>query len=166
MLVPFEELLPQSKLWVYQTNRVFTKAEKEIIEAAANAFCEQWLAHGHPLKTSFKLLHDHFVVLAVDQSESGASGCSIDGSVRMLKELQAALGIDFFDRSTIAFLVDEKIMLYKVNELRGLFAEGILTGESQAFNNAMSSKADFENTWLTSVNHNWLSKYIPKKERV
>ena len=164
MLIPFHQLSPLSKLWVYQANRIFTHVQKETIEAEAKAFCEQWQAHGHPLKASFKLEHDLFLVLAVDETMTGASGCSIDGSVRMLKQLQAHLGIDFFDRSAIAFMVDGKIKLYKLAELKSLFAAGILTGQSLAFNNAVSSKADFETGWLMPISQGWLSRYLQKKE--
>ena len=164
MLVPFNHLPPTSRLWVYQANRVFTKVEREIIEEEAKAFCENWLAHGQPLKTSFKIEHDLFLILSVDESMSGASGCSIDGSVRMLKELQAKIGIDLFDRTNIPFLVNGAMVVFKLIELKGLFADGILTSESISFNNAVTSKHDFVKNWLTPVNNSWLAKYLPKRE--
>lgn len=164
MLVPFQDLPSESRLWVYQANRLLSSAEIEIVQGQLTTFCDQWLAHGHPLKASFKIEHGLFIVLAVDENMEGASGCSIDGSVRMLKELQLTIGIDFFDRSKSAFLIDGSIQLYKLNELKTLFAEGILKGDSLSFNNAISSKADFEKVWLVSANKSWLSKYLPKAE--
>jgi hypothetical protein len=97
---------------------------------------------------------------------SGASGCSIDGSVRMLKELQSKIGIDFFDRSNIAFSIAGSIKLYKLIELKGLFKDGILSSESLSFNNAVASKEAFEKLWLTPASENWLAKYLPKQELV
>jgi hypothetical protein len=164
MLVPFQDLPSESRLWVYQANRFVTPVEKEIVQAKLTTFCDQWLAHGYPLKASFKIEHSLFIVLAVDERMAGASGCSIDGSVRMLKELQLTIGIDFFDRSKSAFLIDGSIQLYKLNELKTLFAEGILKGDSLSFNNAVSSKQDFERGWLLPSHKTWLSKYLPKTE--
>ncbi len=166
MLVPFQDLPSESRLWVYQANRLLTSAEKEIVQAELTTFCDQWLAHGHPLKASFKIEHDFFVVLTVDESMVGASGCSIDGSVRMLKELQFKIGVDFFDRTNIAFLSDGSIQVYKLTELKRLFIDGILTADSLSFNNAVSSKGDFKKAWLISSENSWLSKYLPKKEFV
>jgi hypothetical protein len=164
MLVPFQDLPSESRLWVYQANRFFTSAEKEIVQAKLTTFCDQWLAHGHPLKASFKIEHSVFIVLAVDESQSGASGCSIDGSVRMLKELQSKLGVDFLDRSQVAFLIEGSICLYKLTELKMLFAERTLTADSPSFNNAVSSKQDFERGWLVPSHKTWLSKYLLSKE--
>jgi len=166
MLVSFEELSQDSRLWVYQANRSFTPNEKEFVATELSSFCNQWLAHSNPLKASFKIEHDLFIILAVDESMSGASGCSIDGSVRMLKELQSKIRIDFFDRTNIAFLLSGSIQLYKLTDLKKVFTEGILTEDSLSFNNAVSSKRDFEKAWLISAAKSWLSKYLPKKELV
>ncbi len=96
MHVPFEKLPGHSRLWIYQANRPLTADEKEYLTQGLKDLCDQWSAHGVPLRTSFALPFDRFVVLAVDE---GASGCSIDSSVRFLKGLQEKLGIDFFDRT-------------------------------------------------------------------
>jgi hypothetical protein len=164
MLTSFNQLPPKARLWVYQANRFLTSSEKEIVQVELAAFCEQWMAHGHPLNTSFKIEHQLFVVLAVDETMSGASGCSVDGSVRMLKELQSKIGVDFFDRSSIAFWVDGTVKLHKLTELKSLVADGILTGNTLSFNNAITSKQDFDNAWLVAINKSWLQKYLPKKE--
>jgi len=37
------------------------------------------------LKPPLKLEFNRFVILSVDESSAGASGCSIDGSVRVLR---------------------------------------------------------------------------------
>ncbi len=166
MYIPFNELAPESRLWIYQANRVLLSDEVEIISTQVKVFCEKWLAHGSPLKTSFKIEHNLFLILAVDENVSGASGCSIDGSVRMLKEFQTQLGIDFLDRSNVAFFIDNKIVLHKFIDLKRLFSEGILTDKSVSFNNALTSKQDVETKWMAFTSESWLSKYLPKQTPV
>ncbi len=111
MFIPFEKLPPHSRIWVYQSDRPFSVDEEKVISGSLITFCSQWEAHGSPLQTSFKIEYHQFVILAVDESSAGASGCSIDGSVRVLKELGNHLSIDFFDRSLVAF---SKMKKFKV----------------------------------------------------
>src|SRR5579871_4057420 len=118
MFIPFEQLPAHSSLWVYQADREFSAEEAKIISQSLNEFCAQWTAHGNALSTSFKLEHNRFVILSVDETTAGASGCSIDGSVRNLKELGHHLNIDFFDRSHVGFLIDGKIEVHPLASLK------------------------------------------------
>jgi hypothetical protein len=162
MFIPFEKLPPHSRVWIYQSDRPFSVDEENIISNSLLSFCSQWEAHGNSLQTSFKIEYHQFVILTVDESSAGASGCSIDGSVRVLKELGNQLNIDFFDRSRVAFLESEKIRSYSLNQLKSLFQSGDLTSASQTFNNLVASKAELEINWKISVQKSWLTKYLPK----
>jgi hypothetical protein len=162
MYVPFEKLPSYSRVWIYQANRPFLVDEEKIISDSLMSFCSQWEAHGNPLKTSFKIEYHQFVILAVDENSAGASGCSIDGSVKALKELGNHLDIDFFDRTKVAFLEGDKIQSYSLNQLKSLFESGGLTSNSQTFNNLVANKAGLEIDWKISVQKSWLTKYLPK----
>lgn len=162
MLVPFDTLPANARLWIYQADRPLTLDEEKLLSAELEEFCEQWKAHGQPLKTSFKIEHHHFVILAVDENYNDASGCSIDGSVRILKSLHEKSGINFLDRSKVAFLLDTGIKTFPVTELKNLFSSGRLTAATGTFNNLAATKSDFDKGWLTTVEKSWLVKYLPK----
>lgn len=162
MLVSFNELPSTARVWIYQLNRSVTAVERSEIEKVIRLFCNQWQAHGAPLKTSYQLLNDHFLMLAVDENAGGASGCSIDGSVRILKELGAKYNIDFFDRTLAAFLIDDKVIVYPIGNLKELFADGTLSSITVTFNNLVLTKGDFLENWMIPVNKSWLAKYLPK----
>lgn len=162
MFISFDSLPDSARIWIYQSARKFNSEEIKKISQAASAFCEQWVAHGQPLKTSFKIEHNHFLVLAVDEASADASGCSIDGSVRMLKEIQNQLGIDFFDRTKIAFLLENEVRLFPLTELKQAFASGVLNSMSFTFNTLIATKGEITNAWITPAGKTWLSKYLPK----
>jgi hypothetical protein len=162
MFTQFEKLPSQSRIWVYQSDRPFSADEEKVIASTLLDFCSHWEAHGSSLQTSFKIEYHRFVILAVDESSAGASGCSIDGSVRVLKDLGQQLAIDFFDRTKVAFLKNEKIQTYSLHQLKSLFELGEVTALSQTFNNLVINKAEWENNWKTSVQKSWLTKYLPK----
>lgn len=101
MHVPFDTLPNSARVWIYQTNRTLTASEKDVISNYLTKSTEQWAAHGAPLKSSFTIIENRFVIISADESFNTASGCSIDASTHWLKELGNHLNVDFFDRSLI-----------------------------------------------------------------
>ena len=162
MFVPFEELNENSRLWIYQASRAFSENEKNNIEATLHAFCEDWAAHGHPLRTSFRVEHNQFIILAADESYHLPSGCSIDSSVHVIKEIQQHTQIDFFDRTQIAFLTGGTVTLFPLSQLKNEFADGVLNAETPAFNNLVATKAEWSKGWLVPARTTWISRYLPK----
>ena len=158
----FDSMPAHARLWIYQANRSFSTAEKEQLFNGLKDLCEQWSAHGTPLHTSFTIQFDQFVIMAVDEKVNGASGCSIDGSVRYLKSLQDQLGIDFFDRTCVAFLQEGKIIVHPVVGIRNLFESYALLAETVTFNNTLTTKGEWEKHWRVPVKDSWLARYLPK----
>jgi len=163
MFVPFDNLSATARIWVYQSNRTLNGNERDMVESELKAFCSQWQAHGAPLTSSFQLLYDQFLILSVDESSVGASGCSIDGSVHLLKMLGQKLGLDFFDRTVASFLSDDKVERYSLSHLKELFANGTLKSSDIAFNTMVATKDEFLRSWTKPVSEMWLSRYLPKK---
>jgi hypothetical protein len=161
MYVPFDTLPANSRIWVYQSSRPLTASEKQVAAAALEDFCQSWTAHQHALKTSFTIEHDQFIVLATDEDFHQPSGCSIDSSVRALKDLQHRIGLDFFDRSRVAFLVDGQVITHPLARLKAIFEAGELQSGNLTFDNLVPSRGDLAHRWKMPVEKTWLAKYLP-----
>jgi hypothetical protein len=162
MYKTFDSMPDHSRLWVYQANRQFTVGEKQILEEGLKTLCTDWTAHGAPLYTSFTIAYDRFVVIVVDEEVHGASGCSIDSSVHFLHGLQRDLGLDFFDRSQVAFNDGNDIFSHPFNAVKTLLSDRTLSPETLSFNNAVTTKADWETQWLVPVKNSWMARFLPK----
>ncbi|MDZ4714915.1 MAG: hypothetical protein SH819_05540 [Cytophagales bacterium] len=162
MYQPFETMPPPSRLWVYQANRLLSDSEKALVDKSLRELCDQWTAHGAPLHTSFAVHYNQFIVLAIDEDLAGASGCSIDGSVRILKNLQETAGLDFFDRSKVAFLIGDAVVLHPMSELEKLFKTKTLSADTLTFNNTVTTKEAWEQQWKIPARNTWLARYLPK----
>jgi hypothetical protein len=162
MYVPFDDLPDHSRLWIYLADRKFSEEEEKVIRDQLLSFCEQWEAHGNPLKTSFRVDRGQFLILSVDEGIGGASGCSIDGSVRVLKSLQERLGIDFLSRSRVPFLLDGEVKLLPVRDLKQAFADGILGPATSTFHLLAATKSVLESDWILSAEKTWMAQYLPK----
>ena len=162
MYIPFEQLPSDARIWIYQADRVFSGEEEKMISAVLRDFCAQWMVHGQPLQTSYKIEYHQFLILSVNENAAQASGCSIDGSVRVIKELGEQLHIDFFNRLKSACLIDDHIAVLSRQEIVAAFSSGKVSSRTITFNNLVATKGEFEKSWKVEIENTWLAKYLPK----
>lgn len=162
MFVEFDSLHDSSRIWIYQSVRKFTEAEEATISKALHAFTQQWAAHGQPLKSSFKIYYNQFIVLAADESFNEASGCSIDDSVHVIKEIDQHFKLNLFDRSQVAFLKKDEVLVVPLNELSKANAQGVWEPTTTVFNNVVTVKSDLNSKWIVPAGETWLKRYMTK----
>ncbi|HEU5292625.1 MAG TPA: hypothetical protein VFU05_18380 [Cyclobacteriaceae bacterium] len=160
MYVPFDSLDDSARVWIYQAGRKLTESEKKTISETLSAFTHQWVAHGNPLKTSFKIFHDQFIVLAADENFEQASGCSIDGAVRTIQQIDNTFKLNLFDRTQVAFLNDSVTVIRQSDLLKSL-ESGAWKSNTLTFNNVLVSKADLTTKWVVPAGETWLKRYLP-----
>ncbi|MCV9387963.1 hypothetical protein [Reichenbachiella ulvae] len=160
MIVSFDELPGTARVWIYQADKTFGQADLEVIAEEANKFFDGWAAHGAPLKSSYKVFHDKFLVIAVDEQFNQASGCSIDASVGLVKTLEQKLGINFFDRSKVCFLVNDEIFESSLTEIKQLVEQGKIQSDTPTFNNLVPNKDELESSWIIPAEESWLKRYF------
>jgi hypothetical protein len=161
MFIPFKEISPNSRLWVYQSDRKLTSQEKTIIADNLKLFTEQWDTHGHPLKASFDIFYNQFIVLVADETDHAASGCSIDVSVRAIKAVEEKVGIRLFDRNKVVFKTDNLVSVYTLAELKQKYLEGVWNESTLTFNNLITVKEQLDNEWIVPAGNTWLKRYVP-----
>ena len=118
MFVKFENLPSHSRVWIYQSNRKFTTQEVEFITEKAILFTNQWTKHGSDLQGSFVIKYNQFLILAVDEGFNNVSGCSIDSSVRFVKELEKFMGVDMMNKMNISFKDDDHINIVTMSDFK------------------------------------------------
>lgn len=161
----YKHLLPDnfsndSRVWVYQSSRLLSLSEALQAEELIAKFCAEWLSHGAEVKAYGNLFFGQFVVLMADERQAGVSGCSTDSSVRFIKELGEKFGVDFFNRTNLAFIQKEKIQLLPLGQLRYAFDNGFINADTLFFNNVVLNKEQFENNWLIPIKNSWLASRL------
>ena len=91
-IVPFESLPPESRIWIFASERPLDGADAARLLAEVDAYLERWQAHGEPLRAARHFSDAHFLVIGVDPRTANASGCSIDGLFRQLQRVQDEIG--------------------------------------------------------------------------
>lgn len=149
-----------SRVWIYQSSRLFTMSEALAIEDLLNDFTNKWLSHGTTVKGAGYLFLGQFIILMADEKATGVSGCSTDSSVRLIKDIEQRFGVNMFDRTTLAFVVKDKVQLLPLSQLQYAFDNRFIDSHTLYFNNLVQTKAELENNWLVPIKDSWLSKKI------
>lgn len=156
----FAEFPPQARVWVYQASRLLTEKETNIIREKAKAFALNWNAHKQPLTADAEVVHNLFLILIADEAKIAASGCSIDSSVHVVKELEQELQLHFFDRLNVAYQIENSISLANYQTLIEDIKTGKLKNDVLIFNNVIQTKGELETSWLIPISQSWLGKLI------
>jgi hypothetical protein len=142
------ELFPSfpdhSQVWIYAANRFFEQEEVSMVQKVLNDFTASWAAHGTEIKASSAILFRNFVVIVANESSTKASGCSIDSSVRFIKEIGAKLNIDFFNRLLV--------LIEKEGEFKRIhFSELKANSEWNMFNPMVKTLGEMRTNWFVPV---------------
>ncbi|MFM8243806.1 MAG: hypothetical protein ACKN86_13465 [Crocinitomicaceae bacterium] len=122
MLQNFSKLIqdfsPTSRIWYYLADRTFDGTESDYIQSKIDEFVTvHWKSHGAKLNAIGILLHNQLIALSVDDNSLGASGCSIDSSVKLIKELGTELKVDFFNRMYVLIFNGEETQRVHISDL-------------------------------------------------
>jgi hypothetical protein len=151
---------PDARVWVYQSNKTLTGAELKAIREEGEQFIAGWSAHGAALRAAFEILHDRFVVIAVDEKQALASGCSIDKSVHFIKNLEQKFNLNFFDRMQVAYRNGSGILACSLSEFEKLAEQNQVDENTIVFNNMVSNKTAFEKEWEVPLKQSWQSRVL------
>lgn len=148
---------PESKVWVYQSSRLFTLHEALEIESLLNKFSSEWRSHGEEVYAYCNLFFGRFVILMADETHATVSGCSTDASVRFIKELGHKFNVDFFNRTNLAFVINNKIQILPMNQLHYALDNYFINPDTLYFNNLVPTKKELENNWIVPVKNSWIA---------
>ena len=156
-----QELLPagfpdNSRVWIYQSSRAFVEKEEREVNEQLHQFYANWQTHGAPVKGWASLLFRQFIVVMADESQNGVSGCSTDGSVRVIKSLERQYSVNFFDRMMLTFLVKGKAEMLPFNQVQYAIDRGLIDADTPVFNNVATTKKELLESWLVPLHKSWL----------
>lgn len=166
MLADFDKLSKNSRLWIYQADRKLTALEQKKCLDQLEAFLNQWAAHGNDLMASGIIKHDYFLIISTDESFNMASGCSIDTQVRFVQQLSSNLGVDFFQRTNIAFLINNEVELVPLSQIKSEVENGRILAHTLFFDNTIQTKGQLKNNWCVEAGKTWLNRYFKQSANV
>lgn len=146
---------PKSKVWIYQSDRELKPEEVASIQQRLDSFTSQWKAHGHQLLAKAEILHNFFIVFIVDEESASVTGCSIDSSVRIIKELEQEFNLDLFNRFNIAYKQDDIVIVVSKEDFETLINIKKIGPKTIVYNNLVANLGEFQTKWEIPFEDSW-----------
>lgn len=148
---------PQSRVWVYQSNRKFSPAEEIEILTKLEGFTNQWKAHGNELLAKAEIRYGFFIVLIVDESQANVTGCSIDSSVRFIKDIEQTYSVDLFNRFNLAYKLNDEVIVNGKEDFETLVSIKKIDENTIVFNNMVQNLNELNTKWEIPFKNSWHS---------
>ena len=160
MFVNFDHLADSSKIWIYQSNREFTENEIQEINEMLEKFIGSWKRHGDDLRASYLIKYNQFIVLAVDEDHNEVSGCSVDASTHVFKQIEQTYQVDLFNKLNTAFKDGENINIVSLADFQKYVKQEKINSKTTVFNNLIKTKKELSTAWEVDAENSWHSRYF------
>lgn len=160
MLVNFNTLPEESRVWIYQANRSFTEDEISEIQSKLDAFIESWTAHGSDLNAGYKIEYKRFIIIGLNQNLNKATGCSIDASVHFIQQLEQDYNVDLMDKMNVSYKQGDFIAYKSLLDFKKMAKDRAISKNTVVFNNLVTNIADFKENWEVPASDSWHNRFF------
>ncbi|WP_339895424.1 ABC transporter ATPase [uncultured Algibacter sp.] len=160
MLVEFNTLPEESRVWIYQANRSFSDDELKDIQAKLDIFIENWAAHGSDLQAGYTIKYKRFIVLGLNQNLNAATGCSIDASVNFIQQLEKDYNVDLMDKMNVSYKQGEYVAYKTLTDFKKMAKDRAVSKNTIVFNNLVNTIAEFKENWEVPASESWHSRFL------
>ncbi len=160
MIVPFEKLPPESRVWIYPSNRPFRDGELEYLKDALTIFLSGWTAHNQELEAGFTLPYNRFIILGLNEEKTNASGCSIDSSVHFILELEKKLDLILLDKMNVTFKQGNYLTHKSLQDFKKMAKEKSINKSTIVFNNLVDTVEAYKKFWEVPAQDSWHNRFF------
>ena len=150
---------PASRMWFYGLVQPLSGAQSEELVQLMDEFTSQWKAHGAQLAAAYRWINHQFLIIAVDEGQQQATGCSIDKSVHLLQEFGAKHGVDFFNRMLVHAQTGEGFISYSTATLKAAIAEGLVDENTPVMHTTAATLGDI-GSGLIPLKESWAARFL------
>jgi hypothetical protein len=161
-MINFKEMPLQSRVWIYQSIREFSKNEITLLKTKGEDFISEWTSHGKKMSACIEIFYNRFIIVCVDEKTTSASGCGIDKSVKFIQKLEKEFKTSLFDRlsiafrkKSVAFSLKEEIRVCGMHEIKKLITFSERHKGITVFNNLVNTKEELEKNWEVPFEKSW-----------
>ena len=154
MLVDFNTISDESRIWIFAAEQKLLNHQENHILKSISDHLQNWETHKKPLTAGVSILENQFVVVALDETKNGASGCSIDTLQNKIQNLEKELSVSLMNRLNVFCKIDDKIHCIPMNKL----AEN--TNKDTLFYDLTIQKKSELYSYLKPISEGWCASYL------
>ncbi|WP_317043388.1 ABC transporter ATPase [Polaribacter haliotis] len=160
MLVEFDSIPEDAKVWIYPSSRKFYANEIDEVTKKVKKFVETWKTENEDFKASYKILYNRFIVLSADDITTTLTNKDIDTSVTFIIELQEIYNVELLDKMNVCFKQGEFVQYKELKDFKKLLKNKAVTAKTIVFDNLITTKQEFENHWEVAIEDSWYSRFL------
>lgn len=156
-VVPFETLPDASRVWIFGSDRPLGEDATTTLLKAVEEHLTDWKAHGQPLTVGSQFRDNRFLVIALDQSTAGATGCSIDGLFRVLQGLEPTLGTSLVGGGKVFYRDNHAAVQSTTRDgIPALVQSGAITKDTVVFDTSLTDLGAFRSGFEKRAKESWI----------
>jgi hypothetical protein len=151
-----------ARVWLFAAERPLTLEEHEFTCARLSHFVAEWKAHGTKLAADAIVLHNRFVVIAVDEENQNATGCSVDTCMHEMQAISKAIQVDFFNRLQVVYRDADNglVVSSTLAHFKEMIAEGDVHAETPVFDTTLQTLGQLRTAFEVPAKNTWLNKFF------
>lgn len=150
-----------SKLWVFQSKRFLTPEEIQDITKILTDFLKTWAAHGADLKSELTITKNKFIIIAVDENQAKATGCSIDKLNQCIRQIDQKYQLELLNRLWVSYEDDKgEITTVPMISFKEKIKSAQISPETYIYNLAISTSKEFEEKFRLPLKESWASVFM------
>lgn len=154
-IVPLETLPDDARCWVFGARASLDEVDAPRLLGAVDGYLRTWKAHGVALTSAREFRDEHFLVVAVDERASGASGCSIDGLFRVLQDIEKGIGTSMVGGGLVHFRRDGFVFACTQAQFEAMAAMREVSGETQVFDTTVTTVGAYRTAFERRARETW-----------
>lgn len=155
-ITSFSELPDDARVWVFAASDRVTGDRAAQLLTAVDEWLAEWKAHGEPLTSAREWRDDRFLVIGVDQSTAGASGCSIDALFRILQSFQRQLGTSLVGGGRVFYRNHAgEVESATRTSFSGRAAAGDVGADTMVYDTSLTTAASYRNRFMLRAGDAW-----------
>lgn len=160
-VVPFETLPDAARVWVFGSDKPLSEDGTKCLLSGVDAHLEDWKAHGAPLTVGREWRDGRFLVVAVDQSTAGASGCSIDGLFRVLQQLEREVDASLVVGGRVFYRGGHgEVQTASRADIAGLAQSGVISKDTVVFDTSLTDLGTWRACFERRAKDSWVNELL------
>ena len=160
-VVDFDQLPSNARIWIFASSRPLQGDEATLLLGDVDRFLADWKAHGSPLRSAREWRDDRFLVIGVDPTAEQASGCSIDGLFRGLRQLEQRLATTLLEGGRVFYRdAKGKAQVAVRKEVPTLTQVGVLTNDTPIFDVSLTDVAKYRSEFVRPARETWVGSLL------
>ncbi len=155
MLIKYQNLSEESKVFLYPASRKFYTNELEELETKVKNFVTNWTE----FSVTYKIEYNRFLLFFITEDALITTEL-LDKLAQFVMQLEQEYELTLLDKVNVCFKQGEYVQYQEMKRFRELIKKKSVSKKTIVFNNFIQTKYEYENDWEVNITESWLSHLI------